>query len=122
MVDAQAVQLKAKVYVQGQTNFTETASTIYVYGSLCGCLVVLASLAYVSALTIYHSHLMWLGDEKQIHGESQTSCWSCVMNIYVHHVHLDPCQQYDTHIHPSAQGTNWWWQEEMQDIAHILIQ
>ncbi len=31
MVDAQTVQLKTEVYVQGQTNSLETACTIYVY-------------------------------------------------------------------------------------------
>ncbi len=53
MVDAQAVQLKTKVYVQGRKNSLETASTIYMYEAS-----VDRYLRALPTLTIYHSQLM----------------------------------------------------------------
>ncbi len=61
MMDAQAVQLKTKVYVQGETSYTDTDSTIYTYEVPADVWVSMQSPAYHSALTIYHSQLVLVG-------------------------------------------------------------
>ncbi len=61
MRDAQAVQLKNKVYVQGEPGYTGTNSTIFVYEVPADVWLYMPSPAYWSALTIYHSQLVLVG-------------------------------------------------------------
>ncbi len=56
MYNAQAVQLKTKVYVQG-----DTASTIFMYEVPRDAWVPMQSPVYLSALAIYHSQLVLVG-------------------------------------------------------------
>ncbi len=61
MRDAQAVQLKTKVYLQGDTGSRETDSTIYMYEAPADAWLSMPSPAYYSALTIHHSQLVLVG-------------------------------------------------------------
>ncbi len=72
MWDAQAVQLKTKVYVQGDTGSTETDSTIYMYEYAW---VSMQSPAYCSALTIYHSQLVLVGGRETTTGVVAAQLW-----------------------------------------------
>ncbi len=61
MTNAQAVQLKTKVYVRGGTGSIDTGSTIYTYEVPADAWVSMQSPAYLSALAIYHSQLVLVG-------------------------------------------------------------
>ncbi len=61
IAEAQAVQLKTKVYVQGTTDPMETDSVIYMYEVPADAWVSMQSPIYWSALTIYHSQLVLVG-------------------------------------------------------------
>ncbi len=75
MVDAQAVQLKTKVYVQGDTHSIETDSTIYTYEVPADAWVSMQSPAYWSALTIYHSRLVLVGGIETTTEEVTDQLW-----------------------------------------------
>ncbi len=65
MCDAQAVQLRTKVYVQGDTGSTETDSKIYTYEVPTDVWVSMESPTRWSALTIYRSQLVLVGGRKE---------------------------------------------------------
>ncbi len=75
MDDAQAVQLKNKVYVQGDTASTKTNSTIYTYEVPADAWVSMRSPAYWSALTIYHSQLVLVGGRETITKRDTDQLW-----------------------------------------------
>ncbi len=76
MYHAQAVQLKTKVYVQGDTNSRETKSTIYTYEVPADVWVSMQSPTYWSALTIYHSHLVLVGGLETTTGRVTDQLWA----------------------------------------------
>ncbi len=75
MEHAQAVQLKTKVYVQGDTGSTETCSTIYVYEVPADVWVSMQGPAYWSALAIYNSQLVLVGGVKTTTGRATDQLW-----------------------------------------------
>ncbi len=68
MYDAQAVQLKTKVYVQGDTGSAESDNNIYTYEVATDVWVSMDSPTMKSALTIYRSQLVLVGGEESTTG------------------------------------------------------
>ncbi len=75
MYHAQAVQLKTKVYVQGETDSIDTRSTIYTYEVPADAWVSMQSPAHWSALTIYHSQLVLVGGIETTTGLNTDQLW-----------------------------------------------